>query len=195
MSERPPITLRDLDAIDVAQLRGVGDKKRASLAAFGVDTVLDLVTTYPRRWVDRTNEARIADLVPQSVPLRHCARCAARVKNEIDLDIVRSADFGDVGAVGEETLLRHEAGADLVDPLLEARGGDKENVRKGTADAGDRQGDDDQADDRQGRRVDVRRKPLQAGSLHREAEAEGDQQRRRDAARHDPRPHVQANEV
>ena len=26
--------------------------------------MLDLVTTYPRRWVDRTNEARISDLVP-----------------------------------------------------------------------------------------------------------------------------------
>ncbi len=64
MNLRPPITLRDLDAIDVAQLKGIGDKKRASLAAFDIDTVLDLVTTYPRRWVDRTNEARIADLVP-----------------------------------------------------------------------------------------------------------------------------------
>ena len=69
MSERPAITLRDLDAIDVGQLRGVGDKKRASLAAFGVDTVLDLVTTYPRRWIDRSNEARIADLVPGSEAL------------------------------------------------------------------------------------------------------------------------------
>ena len=64
MSERPPITLRDLAAIDVAQLRGVGDKKRSALAAFDVHTVLDLVTNYPRRWVDRTNEARIADLLP-----------------------------------------------------------------------------------------------------------------------------------
>ena len=64
MNSRPPITLRDLAAIDVGQIKGVGDKKRASLAAFGIDTVLDLVTTYPRRWVDRTNEARIADLVP-----------------------------------------------------------------------------------------------------------------------------------
>ena len=26
--------------------------------------MLDLLTTYPRRWVDRTNEARISDLVP-----------------------------------------------------------------------------------------------------------------------------------
>ena len=64
MNERPPITLRDLAAIDVGQLKGVGDKKRASLAAFEIDNVLDLLTTYPRRWVDRTNEARIADLVP-----------------------------------------------------------------------------------------------------------------------------------
>ncbi|MEO6571379.1 MAG: OB-fold nucleic acid binding domain-containing protein, partial [Ilumatobacteraceae bacterium] len=64
MNDRLPITLRDLAAIDVGQLKGVGDKKRASLAAVDVHTVLDLVTTYPRRWVDRTNEARIADLVP-----------------------------------------------------------------------------------------------------------------------------------
>ena len=64
MNDRPPITLRELAAIDVGQLKGVGEKKRASLAAFDIDDVLDLVTTYPRRWVDRTNEARIADLVP-----------------------------------------------------------------------------------------------------------------------------------
>jgi ATP-dependent DNA helicase RecG len=64
VNPKPPITLRELAAIDVGQLRGIGDRKRASLAAFGIDTVLDLVTTYPRRWVDRTNEARIADLVP-----------------------------------------------------------------------------------------------------------------------------------
>ena len=64
MSERPPITLRDWHGIGVGQLKGVGEKKQASLAAFDIHTVLDLVTTYPRRWVDRTNEARIADLVP-----------------------------------------------------------------------------------------------------------------------------------
>ncbi|HEY3485040.1 MAG TPA: ATP-dependent DNA helicase RecG, partial [Ilumatobacteraceae bacterium] len=58
------ITLRDLDAIEVSVLRGVGDKKRPALAQVGIDTVLDLLTTYPRRWVDRTNEARISDLVP-----------------------------------------------------------------------------------------------------------------------------------
>ena len=58
------LTLRDLADIDVGRLKGVGDKKRSSLASLGVDNLLDLVTFYPRRWVDRSNEARIADLVP-----------------------------------------------------------------------------------------------------------------------------------
>ena len=46
-----------------AACAGVGEQKREALAAFEIENVLDLVTTYPRRWVDRTNEARIADLV------------------------------------------------------------------------------------------------------------------------------------
>ena len=58
------LALRDLAAIDVGRLKGVGDKKRAALATVGVDNLLDLVTFYPRRWVDRSNEARIADLTP-----------------------------------------------------------------------------------------------------------------------------------
>jgi len=56
------LTLRDLSAIGVDRLKGVGDKKLASLHEVGVDTVLDLLTTYPRRWVDRTNECRVSDL-------------------------------------------------------------------------------------------------------------------------------------
>ena len=57
------IALRELAGIGVERLKGVGDKKQAALASVGVHNVLDLVTTYPRRWVDRTNEARVADLV------------------------------------------------------------------------------------------------------------------------------------
>ncbi len=64
MVSSEPITLRELAGIDVGRLKGVGDRKRAALNALDVDTVLDLLTNYPRRWVDRTNEARIADLVP-----------------------------------------------------------------------------------------------------------------------------------
>jgi ATP-dependent DNA helicase RecG len=58
-----PLTLRELSEIGVERLKGVGEKKLASLHEVGVHTVLDLLTTYPRRWVDRTNECRVSDLV------------------------------------------------------------------------------------------------------------------------------------
>ena len=59
-----PITLRELAGFNVDILKGVGEKKKLALTEFGIENVLDLVTTYPRRWVDRTLEARISDLVP-----------------------------------------------------------------------------------------------------------------------------------
>ena len=58
-----PITLRELNNIAVERLKGVGDKKHAALGEMGITTVFDLISTYPRRWVDRTNEARVSDLV------------------------------------------------------------------------------------------------------------------------------------
>jgi len=57
------ITLRDLAAIDVEVLKGVGEKRKAALAEYGINNVLELLMNYPRKWVDRTNEARISDLV------------------------------------------------------------------------------------------------------------------------------------
>ncbi len=57
------ITLRELAGLDVELLKGVGEKRKASLHEYGVDNVLELLTTYPRRWVDRTAEARVSDLV------------------------------------------------------------------------------------------------------------------------------------
>ena len=56
-----PLTLRDLAGIGVDRLRGVGESRRRALADFGIDTVLDLLTHYPRRWIDRTNQMRIND--------------------------------------------------------------------------------------------------------------------------------------
>jgi len=58
------LTLRDYSALGVERLKGVGDKKQAALAEMGIRTVHDLLTTYPRRWVDRTNECRVSDLRP-----------------------------------------------------------------------------------------------------------------------------------
>ena len=59
-----PLTYVDLDRLDVGVLKGVGERKRAALAEVGIESVLDLLTTYPRRWIDRTAEASVADLVP-----------------------------------------------------------------------------------------------------------------------------------
>jgi ATP-dependent DNA helicase RecG len=57
-----PLTLPELDAIGVDRLRGVGERKLAALRQVGISSVLDLLSFYPRRWVDRTNEARVSDL-------------------------------------------------------------------------------------------------------------------------------------
>jgi ATP-dependent DNA helicase RecG len=57
-----PLTVRDLEQIPVTRLKGVGDKKATALEAIGVTSVLDLLTYYPRRYLDRSREARVSDL-------------------------------------------------------------------------------------------------------------------------------------
>ncbi len=55
-------TLRSLTRVDVGRLDGVGPKRVEALASVGIETVFDLLTHYPRRYIDRTKEERIADL-------------------------------------------------------------------------------------------------------------------------------------
>lgn len=54
--------LAQLAQLPVTELKGVGEKKDDALAKLGIRTVLDMLTHYPRRYLDRTNEARIDDL-------------------------------------------------------------------------------------------------------------------------------------
>ncbi|MCP3989086.1 MAG: ATP-dependent DNA helicase RecG [Actinomycetia bacterium] len=56
------LDLAALDQIPVTRLNGVGDKKAKGLAATEIHTLFDLLTHYPRRYLDRTKEARIAEL-------------------------------------------------------------------------------------------------------------------------------------
>ena len=56
-------TLSDLAQISVDRLTGVGDKSLGALGEIGVTNLLDLVTYYPRRYLDRTNQRSIAALV------------------------------------------------------------------------------------------------------------------------------------
>jgi ATP-dependent DNA helicase RecG len=62
-TDTAPITLGELAAMPVTRLRGVGERKAEGLASVGVESLLDMLTYYPRRYVDRTNEARVRDLV------------------------------------------------------------------------------------------------------------------------------------
>ncbi len=61
-----PITLAELDGIGLDRLAKVGPKRLRSFHSFGLHTVNDLLAHYPRRWIDRTKEAPIAD-APEGV--------------------------------------------------------------------------------------------------------------------------------
>src|SRR5215212_9418890 len=56
------ITLGEFGAMPVARLNGVGEKRTKAFEQLGVVTLLDLIQHYPRRYIDRTNEATIRDL-------------------------------------------------------------------------------------------------------------------------------------
>jgi len=57
-----PRPLRSLTRVEVTRLDGVGPARADALRSVGIETVFDLLTHYPRRYIDRTKEARIADL-------------------------------------------------------------------------------------------------------------------------------------
>ena len=60
--DRPPITLAELATMPITRLKAVGDGKRAeNFAKFGIKNLLELLTHYPRRWIDRTREAPVSE--------------------------------------------------------------------------------------------------------------------------------------
>ena len=54
--------LTQLAGVGVAALEGVGAKRLAGLEEMGIATVLDLLTHYPRRYLDRSNQVSIREL-------------------------------------------------------------------------------------------------------------------------------------
>ncbi|MDA8355080.1 MAG: ATP-dependent DNA helicase RecG [Actinomycetota bacterium] len=56
-------TLRFLAGQPVSVLESVSAKKAEALRRWGVETILDLVTTYPYRYIDRTRRLDVAELV------------------------------------------------------------------------------------------------------------------------------------
>ncbi len=51
-----------LARIPVSELRGIGAERAKALSELDIESVLDLLTHYPRRYIDRTHQARIGDL-------------------------------------------------------------------------------------------------------------------------------------
>ncbi|MDA0370936.1 MAG: ATP-dependent DNA helicase RecG [Actinobacteria bacterium] len=62
VTERP-ITSRELSEMPLSRLKAVGSGKRLeNFAKFGIEDLLELLSHYPRRWIDRTREATVGDL-------------------------------------------------------------------------------------------------------------------------------------
>ena len=94
----PPLTLRDLDAIGITRLRNVGRKRASSLTEMEINSVLDLLQHYPRRYIDRTKQARIAELAQgEEVFVEGCVERSSsrRIKQRRMLvEVVISDDTG-----------------------------------------------------------------------------------------------------
>ena len=63
MNDPEPRRLRALGDISVSQLRHIGPKRTEALASLGLATVFDLLTLYPRRYIDRTRRVDLSDLM------------------------------------------------------------------------------------------------------------------------------------
>ncbi|HEY5262650.1 MAG TPA: ATP-dependent DNA helicase RecG [Acidimicrobiales bacterium] len=63
MSETAPRRLRDLVEIPVDRLRNIGEKRTAALGSMGIENIFDLLTWYPRRYIDRTKRVDLSDLM------------------------------------------------------------------------------------------------------------------------------------
>ncbi|MEQ1786839.1 MAG: ATP-dependent DNA helicase RecG [Acidimicrobiales bacterium] len=54
--------LQDLADLEVTVLKGVGPERAKALAQIEVTSIFDLLTHYPRRWIDKTKQSSIRDL-------------------------------------------------------------------------------------------------------------------------------------
>jgi ATP-dependent DNA helicase RecG len=55
-------TLQELAGIPVEKVNRIGEKRAEALAGLDIRSVLDLITHYPRRYIDRTRQAEVAGM-------------------------------------------------------------------------------------------------------------------------------------
>ena len=91
--------LRQLASIGVEVLDGVGAKKLAALREQGIDSVLDLLTTFPRRYIDRTAQKPIRDMLPGDEALvlatvkRSEARRSRQGRTFVEVDVFDGSGY------------------------------------------------------------------------------------------------------
>ena len=91
--------LRQLASIGVERLDGVGTKKLAALREQGIDTVLDLLTTFPRRYIDRTAQKPIREMMPGDEALvlatvkRSEARRSRQGRTFVEVDVFDGSGY------------------------------------------------------------------------------------------------------
>ena len=80
--------LAQLAQIPVSELKGVGDKTVEALALMEIETVLDLLTHYPRRYLDRTQQATIRELKDRGTTILLVEQNAAAALSLADMAYV-----------------------------------------------------------------------------------------------------------
>jgi ATP-dependent DNA helicase RecG len=91
--------LRQLAKIPVSQLQRVGEKRTKGLSEMGIETVLDLLTHYPRRYIDRTAQVTIRDLklgedqLVLATVRRNEARRTRNGRSLVEIDVADGSGF------------------------------------------------------------------------------------------------------
>ncbi|HHM23739.1 MAG TPA: ATP-dependent DNA helicase RecG [Bacteroidetes bacterium] len=87
--------------VPVQSLKGIGEKRAELLNRFGIRTVHDLLTHFPRRYVDRSRIAKIADLKLQSqvTAVGQVVRFSIRGGRKPRFELVLRDDSGELKCV------------------------------------------------------------------------------------------------
>ena len=81
---------------DVRYIKGIGEQRAKALAKLGIRTLRDLISWFPRRYEDRTEARRIADLVPEETACVAAMVAApptlSHIRKGLDLVKLRAVD-------------------------------------------------------------------------------------------------------
>jgi ATP-dependent DNA helicase RecG len=96
-------TLSELASRHISSLPSVSPRRAQAFSEFGVHSLLDLLTTYPRRYIDRTKTADVADLAvgDEAVVFAEVRRVSSRRdrRGRTRVEVVVSDSSGDLRLV------------------------------------------------------------------------------------------------